>query len=363
MMKVLHLVWVKKFYERHALLLFFVFYIMFGMVEPGQILSYHKGLIYGMLTSWLFILLVLAIWSLYIIKTVLFLEECIALPQNSFLRNFSLFSTNRQLFLYAYVTFLCYAPVLLYSSFILFNALKQGWLLQFVTIAVFHLTAIFFSAWRICYVLNSSQPALIRLPSLRWPFRISFPFFYLGLLANRLKIMWLITKVSSMLLLIGFLQIPLDSYEPRLALLGVTLAVFAHVNVIFEWKRFDDKFLFFSRTLPIPAFKRLGIVSVAALMLFLPELILLVLQKVRLPDILFCTFLFVGFFQFLYSSLYRSGQNMDLFMQRTLWYFLLAFLLVLSKLAVPVSIALFIYSTWKYLTRFESYEPSDNLEV
>lgn len=361
MMKVLNTVWVKKFYERHALLLFFVFYIMFGMVEPGQIISYHKGLIYGMLSSWMFIVIVLAIWSLYIIKAVLFLEECIALPQNTFLRNISLLSRRRQLLLYAYATVLCYAPVLLYSLFILFNALEQGWLLQLTAVTVFHLSVIFFSAWRIRYIFNSSQPAVIRWPSFRWPFRILFPFFYLGLLVDRFKIMWLMTKVSSLLMLIGFLQIPLDQYEPRLALLGTTLAMFAHANIVFEWKRFDDRFLFFSRTLPIPAFKRLIVVASAAVALFLPELVLFVFQRVELVDILFSALLFVSFFQFLYASLYKSGQNIDLFMQRVLWYFLLAFLLVLSKLALPVSIAMMAFSTWKYLKRFEGYEPSENL--
>ena len=169
------------------------------------------------------------------------------------------------------------------------------------------------------------------------------------------------TKVSSLLMLIGFLQIPLDQYEPRLALLGTTLAMFAHANIVFEWKRFDDRFLFFSRTLPIPAFKRLIVVASAAVALFLPELVLFVFQRVELVDILFSALLFVSFFQFLYASLYKSGQNIGLFMQRVLWYFLLAFLLVLSKLALPVFIAMMAFSTWKYLKRFDGYEPSENL--
>jgi hypothetical protein len=360
MIRVLHLVWVKKFYERHALLLFFVFYVMFGMVQPGQIISYHKGLIYGMLTSWMFTTIVFGIWSLYIIKTILFLEEYISLPQNSFLRNFSLLPQNRQLFVYAYAVFICYAPVLLYSIFILFHAFSQGWFLQFIVVCFFHVTAIFLSAWRIRSVFNSSRPALIRLPSLRWPFRITFPFFYLALLADRFKIMWLMTKVSSLLLLIGILQIPLDQYEPRLALLGTTLAVFAQANIIFEWKRFDYQFLFFSRTLPIPAIQRYLVVMGAAIMLFLPEIVLLALHRVRVSDIFLSALLFVGFFQFLYSSLYKSDQHMDVFIQRVLWYFLLAFLLVLSKLALPVALAMLAFSAWKYLQRFERHELAEN---
>jgi len=49
----------KKFYERHAGLLFFVFYVMFGMVESGQLVSYHLGLIYGAIGAPVFLALVL----------------------------------------------------------------------------------------------------------------------------------------------------------------------------------------------------------------------------------------------------------------------------------------------------------------
>ena len=56
---------VLPFYKNHAGLLFFVFFLMFGIVESTQLAFYHQSLIYGMLSSGIILLVVLMIWLLY----------------------------------------------------------------------------------------------------------------------------------------------------------------------------------------------------------------------------------------------------------------------------------------------------------
>ena len=56
---------VVPFYKNHAGLLFFVFFLMFGIVESTQIVFYHVSLIVGMLTSGIFLFIVLSLTCQY----------------------------------------------------------------------------------------------------------------------------------------------------------------------------------------------------------------------------------------------------------------------------------------------------------
>ena len=82
--KVLGKVLVARFYERNAGLFFVVFYLMFGIVESSQIISYHQSLIYATLTSLVFQLMVGGVWLLYSVKCIQFIAEQLRQPQNQF---------------------------------------------------------------------------------------------------------------------------------------------------------------------------------------------------------------------------------------------------------------------------------------
>ena len=72
-MKILVQVIVQKFYERNVGLFFFIFYLMFGIVESTQIITYHLSLIYGVLSSSVFLLMVCGVWVLYSLKYLQFI--------------------------------------------------------------------------------------------------------------------------------------------------------------------------------------------------------------------------------------------------------------------------------------------------
>ncbi len=50
---------VVPFYKDHAGMLIFVFFLMFGVVEASQVVNYHLALIHAMLSSGIFLLIVL----------------------------------------------------------------------------------------------------------------------------------------------------------------------------------------------------------------------------------------------------------------------------------------------------------------
>src|SRR5262249_17028601 len=154
------------------------------------------------------------------------------------------------------------------------------------------------------------------------PFPTPYPTFYIGLLTHRLKIMFFLAKSFSILCLLGFLQIPLDQYEPRLAYLGMVVAITSYTVITFEWRQFEDHFLQFARALPISLIKRFLIVVSAYAMLLLPEGVVLLAQKIDRWDALVAMLLGVGFLTFAHHSLYRGALSSDRHLQRVLWLFL-----------------------------------------
>src|SRR5258706_3229641 len=221
--KIINKILVHKFYERHAGVLFFVFYIMFGMVESSQVVSYHLGLMHAAISSPVFMSIVFGIWVLYLTKGVLFFEECFAQPHHLFFKQISLLEKRAQFFLLVYAYLVVYQPVLIYSIIMIVVAFKAYAVLAAFSIIAFHLIVLSLCAWRSIHTINTSQPSVLKIPSLRWPFSKPYPLFYISLLTDRFKIMLLLAKTFSILCLLGFLQIPLDQYEPRLAQLGTTV--------------------------------------------------------------------------------------------------------------------------------------------
>lgn len=360
-LRIINAIFVRKFYERHAGLLLFVFYIMFGMMESKYIVSHHLALIYGALSSPVMMASVFAIWFLYLAKGVLLFEECTSQPHNLFFKQIGLFQRRSQFFIFSYGYLIIYQPVMIYSVFMIAVAFTTGAIWQAVCVILFHIIAISACAWRSVHGINSTQSPHLKIPSLRWPFTISPPMFYIGLLTSRFKIMLTLTKLFSIACLLGFLQIPLDHYEPRLAYLGMIIAIVPYSVIIFEWRRFEDQRLQFTRAHPISLTHRFLTVAGAYALLLIPEFIVLLAQKVYPWDALIAILLSIGFALFLHNTLYKNELDNERHLKRMILSFLITFGLVLSKLALPVAILLPAIGWWLFQKNFINYEPSASL--
>lgn len=306
-------------------------------------------------------IIVLGIWVLYLFKSVLFFEECFTQPHNLFFRQITLLEKLVQFSLLAYAYFIIYQPVLIYSLIIIVVAFSTNAIWLALSLIAFHFIMLSLCAWRSMSSINTSRPSTLKIRSLHWPFSKPFPLFYISLLTDRFKIMLLLAKTFSILCLLGFLQIPLDQYEPRLAHLGMTFAIISYSVIIFEWRQFEDRHLQFTRAFPIHLAQRFLVVASAYALLLLPEFIVLLAQGFYLWDALIAILLALGFALFAHGSLYQGELNSDRHLQRILWLFLITFFLALSKLALPVAILLSAIGWWRFRENFEGYEASANI--
>jgi hypothetical protein len=322
---------VRKFYERNAGFFLFIFFLMFGVVQSTQIINYHLSLIYGLLSSSLFLMIVCIIWILYLMKCFAFVSGFVSTDENNFLLKLNQLSISKR-FVSAFLIFLFIdLPVLIYVGVIISVAIHQKLYSEAVVIILFHLLILTIASLLFSNKISSLSHPLFRWPSFQLNRPIRFPFFYLSSLLNEHKIVLLATKAFSFFAIIGFMNIPLDHIEYRTALMGVLFGVASHAVIVFEFRKFEENYLTFFRNLPISSTNRFVQLALVYFLLLLPEGGLLVANHVNLFTILGIHLFATGLLILSHCRLYAELNN-DKHIQFTLWLFLISFMLVLFKI-------------------------------
>jgi hypothetical protein len=351
---------VKKFYERNVGFLFFVLYLMFGVVESNQLISYHRSLIYGVLGSPIFLLGVMGVWVLYTLKYLQLILTELSESQNLFLIDYSRLSRKEQFWPMLLSVILIYQPVLVYSAFIVLVGISTKQFLPTVEVILFHIGTLSISTLVILRRINSlherKQWAIF--PSLRWPWKKPFPVFYLNHLTHQLPLGLLFTKAFSLFAIVGFLQISTDHYENRTALMGLLFGLMAHSVIIFEWRRMEEQYLLFVKGLPILLAQRFLYLSIAYGIILLPELMLLAVNKIAPIDLVFIFIFAVGYLVYQHARLYQHSLNMDKHTTHTFGLFLISFMLVLFKLYTLEAVALVLIGFYLFRKNYYHFEAS-----
>ena len=351
---------VARFYERNAGLFFFVFFLMFGIVESSQIISYHQSLIYATLTSPVFLMGVCFVWFLYLLKCLQFIFSLLARPENSFLFQLSKID-QRKCFGYLLLTIvLMYEPVLMYTAFIVGVGMYSNYYLPTGIILIFHGVAMIGATLLIVKQLSAQHQEIrfIKIPSFHWPWPKPFPLFYLSQLTHQLPTALFFTKAFSVFAIYGFLQIPLDHYDNRVALLGLLMGLMSHAVIVFELQKFEETNLSFLRSLPIAIPIRLFNLSLMYLILLLPEICMLILRGVHFTDLMGVILFSTGYLVFTHCRLFHSTLNMDKHITWTLGLFLISFMLTLFKLYLVETVVIWCVAYYLLERDYYQYESS-----
>ena len=356
--KVLIRIIVTEFYKQNLGLFLFVFFIMFGMVEGSQLIYYHLSLITGVIQSTAFFSLVLTLWLVYAIKSAQFVTSQLAKPQHSFLFVLTSLPKFAQVFAFALVHVLIHTPVLLYAIAIATVAFDQGqWLLS-TEVIVFNLLLCgilcLISVHKLNHPSAFSNVTFFKLPRF---IKKSLAWFYAAFLLNELKVITTVTKLFSYFAVYGFLQISVDHYENRIALMGLLVGLTGHAVLIFELRKWEDSYLHFLKNLPFSPITRYLTMVIIFSLLLLPELFLLLTHHVKLIDLIGSLLFSISFLLLLFAMVHHLKMDMDKYIQYLLILFLISFGIVLFKLYwVLILLYLFTSFSWykKYFYTYES---------
>jgi hypothetical protein len=349
------------FYKRHAGVLLFVFFLMFGIVESSQIVEYHLALIGGMLNSEVFFAIVLAVWTLYSLKALHFLISTIRQEPYNFLHHLSVLPVGFGFLLFFAVSAFIFLPVIIYTTFIYSVAFQNHYYTIIIFIALFQASLCSINGWALTRLLHTaSLPPFITVPSFTLPHLKSQFSFYIGYIFKEGKTSLLLSKMFSLTLL----YIIRETLEPGddFRIIGLTwvFVLLSHTFLVQRLKIFEDQHLAWIRGFPI-SFGRTFIMYVQLYgLLMLPELMLITASLWR--GIFYYEYLLLplysgGLLTLIHTYLFKPDRNPERFTSYLFWLFMLCFMLVLGKLIVLVTAGVMVLSFILLRKRYRQYEP------
>lgn len=280
--QILNAVLIKQFYIHHAGLFLFAFLFLFGIVDAGHIVSYHRSLMLSIISLPLFLWIVLGTWLLYIIQCAGFCVNTILAPEGSFIFQLRAVAASSQIFLYAITSVLLYLPVLSYSlvlaafSHHLNPAVTWQVLIWQVLMITLSTAAIFFA------VNNTSESPLTRFIANARK-RLSVQKNYMAFLATYIlyekKASFALVKIFSLLLLGMLLVRNADRFDADLFSIFYPLTIVAHAMLVFHCVYFNERYLQVARNLPLSWLKVAVMYTGTWILILLPETFFMILNS------------------------------------------------------------------------------------
>jgi hypothetical protein len=353
--KVLLKVFASSFYQVHAGILFFVFFVMVGTVPGNMLITYHTSLMLAMTNSPMMLLLVIGVWLLYILKSWHYIIGQFYAPDKQFLFYSSTsLSRSAQRKSWYYVQAVILAPVIIYALLAVLVGVSHHYYILPLVILVFLTAMIWCSALLYVRMVNrlvdgSNQSLLLKLSG-KW--RKPYFSLYIYHIFDSKKVPYLITKGLSWLIISGVFYLFADvKTDLRVAGIAILAVITAHVVLIFEERRFEETLLSFSRNLPYSRYKLfLNFIGVYFFLL-LPEGVWLFsrFQPLMAVELLLAGLSFALLFHCL---LYWFGLDMDKYLQWILGLFMVLFWIIMFHLLwllIPLNLVvayLFFYNNY-----------------
>lgn len=343
------------FYQQHIGLFLVIFYLLFGMIQGYDLILFHKALLLSICSSPINLLILFAIWTLYAVKSLLFVKNKLTQEDYSFAKQLTVVPKNEQIILWIKVYSFLLAPILCYAGLVLITSIiHQYFLSLFATVMMLGLIMILLAllTYRFSNLNFNLSKVWINLPSIKMkkPFW-SWPIWYL---LNEQKLMLLICKVVSFLffkaILLVFADIPNDIRIYLTALLAVVLS---HAVLVLNLTKFDAFYSSFAKNLPINAIKRLASWIFVFSFLLIPELLLLMIAtNITLVQFVYCVLFSIGSMLVLQLMVYFFKANTDRYLQYLLFFFFVSMFAVLGGYYLWFSIGMIIFSSmifiWNY---------------
>lgn len=359
-----------EYYKQNAGLFLFLFLLFFGIIPPQHLIQTHIALIQAQLTSVPLTMGIMFFWVLYAVRCVRFMESSFAEYRHSFLYVFQQISRNHALLYVALCFILMYLPVLIYVSVVMVFAWYGGiawYLLASAAITFLVFTSSMVLATKAFLVPGEKRPARIKLTFL--------PKFNNGSTGLRLMLLTYFWRDKR----IGLIAQKIFSYTSfnfffirnaeifRADYFTFFIFLFGAMNalLIYNCHKMMEEKMMFLRNLPISMINRVTLVVIIGVILFIPELLMMLFnghEVLTIQEAFILYGLLATQFTLLFSILYTSRLSFKKYAQ---YIFILLFSLIALYLILhPALIILFNlgFSYLIYQEHYHTYEHKASIE-
>lgn len=334
-------VFVQRYYFLNAGFFLVVFLLLFGVIDPAASIRLHYDLMVLMASKPALLAGAIGIMLVYLIKCVRFTLQQPGLPEHGILYELQALKPGRLRSYLLAVILSVYAPALIYFAILTGVSLQHGlWSVIAITVSTQALlvsVCVSMLQHRLMQRMTESRvdKMLRRLEAFR-PDYLRFGQFFTAFLLSRKKLMLLLLKTASLLMLQLMVYINRDEPERAGTFYVLLFLIVAHALIPWQLRQFGEGQPWL-RNLPISTMRRYAAFAGTYALLFLPEVIFLLLHvrsSLTYADMLSFYALATSMLCGMHAMLYLPGVNMDK-------YLLIMFLLY------PLSIiALAIVSPW-----------------
>lgn len=273
-----------RFYREHSGLLFFFFvtilnYCFFiktaGVYRAEESVFYHLMLIMSFIVTPVIMIVVLAMWLLYTIKSWQYVSRQLSQEQNQFLfYSMTSYSKFDQLKSWFCVQMVISLPLIGYWFLaMVLGLVYHAYLIPLITLVFIMLLALA-SAMLYVFLVNriSKTPGISFLMRISRAWQKPYASLFIYHLLNRLKLAFILTKIFSFLILTGLLALFVEDQSniriPAMIVLGIATL---HSFLIYKEHEFKEVYLGFSRNLPFNRIKLFFTFPIIYLIMVLPE--------------------------------------------------------------------------------------------
>lgn len=351
---------VAPYYEANAGFFFVVIVFAFGLLRPVE----HIAVITYTLYAPLLLGMLLALWTLYTLKTIFYTKASLKQPQHTFLHHLSLLPFPNRFIHLLLVQILLWQPVLLYMAFIGYVAFTIHIFTPLYWIALFGVcsitgAALLYNHWLVHPDPDKKQTTLSRIIHTH----LTKPYFsfFLSYLLSQQKVLFFLSKLFSTALVIGTVNLYMvEAYHPVLLYLGVLIGISGNAGISFQVQQFEQEQLGFLKNMPVPLPFRFLSLTWVYLILLLPEIAIYIRYLIVYPGwfmilklILFSLSLLLLFHNYLFTK----QLDMELFIRRLFYITLFFFVAILFRVDITwIMLFNFAVSYQLYYRFFYRYE-------
>lgn len=270
MLRVLNATFVQAYYRANTGFFLFFFFVFFGAVQGGALVSYHLSLMKSILGSHTILLLVFGCWTAYHVKCTTFFLAVINAADGNFLYNLQATNKAKQFLVFAALYTSVYLPVLLYALLTASVGFQKGYVFSPLLILAYQALSITTFIAVIHHRLNNWINSF-HLPSFSLPFKKAYLLFGLYYLWAEKKNVVLLIKVLSLSLLYLALVWNGGPFKNDSFILFYLLIMAAHAVLPYLSVQFAENRMAFARNLPLPLYKRAVAFLLPYALLVIPE--------------------------------------------------------------------------------------------
>lgn len=358
MWQVLDKLFVRSFYKANTGFFLFFFFLFFGSVQGGSLVSYHLSLMNGILGSSITLLVVLVCWLFYHVKCTAFFLRIINNEEGKFLLNLQAVQSPQQWLYFLLLYLLVYAPALVYSLVLVWVGYAKGAIFSATVILLFQALSIVFFTGVVHYRLNHWLQKM-EWPVMRLPLQKRFCFYVFFYFMHQRKNLLLLVKLFSLSLLYIVLVWNRGAYDNDGFLQFYLVLLLAHAALPYFAVQFLEKDFAVSRNLPLSLGKRFLAFLLPFFLFLLPECLYILLQAdaFSISQRLAYCFNLLANLWLLTAFLYSEAQRKEEYLKATFAVVFLSIFLLHVQAFWPWIVVQFVIATILFVSGYNKFEP------